>query len=248
MLAACQSSSEQTRLARLSPEGLYERATSSMRGGDFADAIQVYEALYARYPFTAQGRQSRLDVIYAYYRQGEKESAKDAAETFIRENPTHPRIDYAWYMKGLVDFERTPHRIERWFNVDLSERPPTTATEALDSFRTVIERFPKSQYAPDARQRMIYLRNRLADHDLGVARYYATRGAWVAAAQRTRQVVQDFDGAPAVKDSLRLLIRCYNELNLPELAENATTVFRENFPDEPLDYVEKGDSWWRFWS
>lgn len=248
ILAACQGNSQQNRLARLTPEALYQQAESALRAGNYEESIRVYEALNARYPFTNQGRQSRLDIIYAYYRAGEKESAKDAAETFIRENPTHPRIDYAWYMKGLIDFERTPQAIERWLRVDLSERPPSTAADSLQSLRTVVERFPKSAYAGDARKRMVYLRNRLADHELSIARYYASRKAWVAAAQRSQQVIEDYDGAPAVKDALRLLIRSYNELEFTELAENASKVFVQNFPDEPLEFVEKGDSWWRFWS
>ena len=248
VIAACAgSSTSQSRLARQTPETLYADGERALRASDYGQAIAIFEALNARYPFTPHARQSRLDIMYAYYKAGEKESAKDAADTFIRENPTHPRIDYAWYLKGLIDFERTPHRIERWLDVDLTERPPTTAQEALQSFRTVIERFPKSAYAPDARQRMVYLRNRLATHDLQVAGYYASRGAWIAAAQRSRQVIEDYDGAPAVKDALRLLIRSYNELNFTELADNTAKVFRENYPDEPLDSTRKGDSWWKFW-
>jgi outer membrane protein assembly factor BamD len=248
ILSACQGSTQQSRLGRLTPEALYGQAESALHSGNYQEAIATYEALNARYPFTAQGKQSRLDIIYAYYRAGEKESARDAADSFIRENPTHPRIDYAWYLKGLVDFERTPQFIERWMNVDLSERPPTTASDALQSFRIVVERFPKSPYAGDARHRMVYLRNRLADHDLQIARYYASRKAWVAAAQRSQQVIEEFDGAPAVKDALRLMIRSYNELGFSELADNAKKVFAENFPDEPLEFVDKGDSWWKFWS
>src|SRR5688572_7891991 len=109
------------------PAQVYERASRALRNGDYPLAIRVYEALMARYPFAAETRQSRLDVIYAYYRAGESESAIDAADTFIRENPTHPRIDYAWYLKGLTDFERLPNFMERWFRVDLDKRPPTQA-------------------------------------------------------------------------------------------------------------------------
>ena len=184
----------------------------------------------ARYPFTPQSRQGRLDIIYAYYKLGEKESAKDAADTFIRENPTHPRIDYAWYIKGLIDFERTPHRIERWLDVDLSDRPPATARDSFTALRTVVERFPKSPYAPDARRRMIYLRNRVAYYELSVAQHYAQRGAWVAAAQRSRRTIEQYDGAPAVKDALRIMYRAYNELDYAELAaEHGKGVPRE-FP------------------
>ena len=109
-----------------SPEVLYKKAHKSLDSYDFNAAIKQYEALTARFPFTDQARQARLDLIYAYYRAGEGESATDAAETFIRENPTHPRVDYAWYVKGLVDFERSPNALEHLFRVDLSERPPST--------------------------------------------------------------------------------------------------------------------------
>ncbi len=140
--------------------------------GDYPLAIRVYEALMARYPFAAETRQSRLDVIYAYYRAGESESAIDAADTFISENPTHPRIDYAWYLKGLTDFERMPNFMERWFRVDLNKRPPTQARRSFLAFATVVEQFPNSEYAHDARRRMVYLRNRLADYEIAVANYY----------------------------------------------------------------------------
>ena len=154
--------------------------------GDYPLAIRIYEALMARYPFAAETRQSRLDLIYAYYRAGESESAIDAADTFIRENPTHPRMDYAWYLKGLTDFERMPNFMERWFRVDLNQRPPTRRAGRSRPFQTVVEQFPKSEYAHDARRRMVYLRNRLADYEIAVAKYYVGRGAYVAAAQRAK--------------------------------------------------------------
>ena len=167
------------------PALVYERAHRALMQGDYPLAIKVYEALMARYPFAAETRQSRLDVIYAYYRAGESESAIDAADTFISENPTHPRIDYAWYLKGLTDFERLPNFMERWLRVDLNKRPPTEARRSFLSFSTVVEQFPNSEYAHDARRRMVYLRNRLADYEIAVANYYVSRGAYVAAAQTT---------------------------------------------------------------
>jgi outer membrane protein assembly factor BamD len=205
----------------------------------------VYEALTARYPFTDQARQARLDIIYAYYRNREKESAIDAADTFIRENPTHPRIDYAWYLKGLVDFERTPYRIERWLRVDLTERPPSTARKSFQAFKTVVDQFPKSAYAADSRRRMIYLRNRLADYEMQVARYYVERGAWVAAAQRSKQTIEQFDGAPAVREAMEILVRSYQQLGYQELAANAEKVYVENYPDAPRRGPQR--SWWQVW-
>jgi outer membrane protein assembly factor BamD len=245
-LAGCKGNSLSQRLSRLTPEALYARAQQSMRSQDFGDAIKVYEALTSRYPFTEQARQSRLDLIYAYYKNREKESAIDAAETFIRENPTHPRVDYAWYLKGLVDFERQPYAFERWMRVDLTQRPPSTARKSFQAFRTVVEQYPKSAYATDARKRMTYLRNRLADYEMQVAAYYVQRGAWVAAAQRAKETIEQYDGAPAVRPALQTLIHAYHELGYAELEANAQKVYAENFPD--AGNVKTGDrAWWQFW-
>jgi outer membrane protein assembly factor BamD len=246
----CQSTGkrDQQRLARMTPEVLYDRGSKALKSGNYQDAVKDFEALTARYPFTPQSRQGRLDIIYAYYKIGEKESAKDAAETFIRENPTHPRIDYAWYIKGLIDFERAPYRLERWMDVTLVDRPPVTARDAFTSLRMVVERFPKSPYAPDARRRMIYLRNRMAEYDLGIAQYYAQRDAWVAAGQRARETIELYDGAPATKDALRIMYRSYIELNYKELAANTEKVFHENYPEDSIGLPKRPRNWWKFWT
>jgi outer membrane protein assembly factor BamD len=250
LVAGCASNKvrDQQRLAKLTPEKLYERGQKSLRASDYQDAVQVYEAMMARYPFALESRQARLDIIFAYYRMGEKESAKDAAETFIRENPTHPRVDYAWYLKGLIDFERTPYTVERWLRVDLTERAPLTAKDAFQSLRTVVTRYPKSIYAADARRRMIYLRNRLAGYEMQVAHHYMERQAWVAAAQRARQTVEQYDGAPAAKEALQVMYLCYRKLDYKELAENTEKVFHENFPNDAIEpRGATGGSWWKFW-
>ena len=141
-------------LQQSSPEVLYKKAKKSLDSYDYNTAIKGFENLTARFPFTDQARQSRLDLIYAYYRAGEGESATDAADTFIRENPTHPRVDYAWYIKGLTDFERQPNVLERWFHADLTQRPPSNAKKAFTAFRTVVEQFPKSDFAKKARKEL----------------------------------------------------------------------------------------------
>jgi outer membrane protein assembly factor BamD len=171
-------------------------------------------------------------LIYAYYKGREAESALDAADTFVRENPTHPRVDYAWYLKGLVDFERTPNIFERVFKADLNQRPPQTARKSFAAFRKVVEDYPKSAYAHDARQRMIYLRNRLADYDLYVARYYVKRGAWVAAAQRAKLTIEQYDGAPAVREAMEILINSYDRLGMEPLAAQAREVYKANYDGE----------------
>jgi outer membrane protein assembly factor BamD len=232
------------------PEVVYERARRAVLQGDYPFAIRVYEALMARYPFAEETRQSRLDVIYAYYRAGEADSAIDAADTFIRENPTHPRIDYAWYLKGLVDFERMPNFLERWFRVDLNQRPPTNARRSFAAFATVVQQFPTSDYAHDSRRRMVYLRNRLAEYEIAVARYYVDRGAYVAAAQRAKVAVEEFDGSPAVRQALEIMVYCYEKMDLEELADKTRVMYRANYEGE----IGEGRSqpvtkrkWYKLW-
>jgi outer membrane protein assembly factor BamD len=229
------------------PGIIYERAQTSLSQQDFNNAIRLLEALVARFPFAEEARQARIDLIYAYYRSRETESALDAADTFIRENPTHPRIDYAWYLKGLVDFERSPNFLERWFDVDLNERPPQTARKAFAAFRKVVEDYPKSEYAHDARRRMIYLRNRLADYQLYVARHYMERGAWVAAAQRAKETIEQFDGAPAVREALEIMVQAYERLGMKELADQTRQVYAANFGGDGEKVVPYKRPWWKPW-
>jgi len=230
-----------------SPEQLYGEARKDLRSGNYQGAIQKYENLEARYPFSEQAKQGQLDLLYVYYKNHSLESAIDQADQFIRENPTHPRIDYAWYIKGLVDFERTPNFFEKVFNADLDQRPPQTARKSFAAFRKVAEEYPKSQYAHDARRRMIYLRNRLADYELNVARYYIERGAWVAAAQRAKICIEQYDGAPAVREAMQILIQSYERLGLEPLTAQARAVYQLNFQGEAeLKAVarDKKRRWW----
>lgn len=225
------------------PETLYQNAQSALRSNNYDAAIRAYEALEARFPFSDSARQGKLDLMYAYYKNDEVESAVDAADQFIRENPTHPRVDYAHYIKGLVYFERTPNFLERFFNVDLSERPPADARKSFAAFQTIVQQHPKSEYAHDARRRMIYLRNRLADYEVAVGRYYMRRGAYVGALARAKYVIETYDGAPAVREALEIMTRAYRELEMTELAAQAETIYKENFPDT-AERVAKKDHWW----
>lgn len=244
LLGACRNSPD--RDLQSSPEVLYERASKALRNSNYEGAIRVYEALEARYPFSDSARQGKLDLMYAYYKNREVESAVDAADQFIRENPTHPRVDYALYIKGLIYFERTPNIIERIFNVDLSERPPSDARRSFASFQQLVQQHPKSEYAHDARRRMIYLRNRLADYEVSVARYYMRRGAFVGALARSKYVLETYDGAPAVREALEIMARAYRSLDMPELAKQAEVVYQENFPDSAERVASKGRWWWPF--
>jgi outer membrane protein assembly factor BamD len=227
----------------LQPGRMYEKAHKLLLGGDYRGAVRYYEALDARYPFSDEARQSRLDIIYAYYRSREQESAIDAADQFIRENPTHPRVDYAMYLRGLIYFERSPNFLERWFHTDLEQRPPQDVRRAFDAFDQLIKQHPQSIYAHDARQRMIYLRNRLADYEVYVAEHYLKREAWVAAIDRARYCIENYDGAPATRQALEIMISAYQGLGLDDLAERSQEVFALNYPNsEPVKHNKK--SWW----
>ena len=174
----------------------------------------------------------------------EQESAVDAADQFVRENPTHPRVDYAMYLRGLIYFERSPNFLERWFNTDLNERPPQDVKRAFDAFDQLIKQRPDSIYSHDARQRMVFLRNRLADYEVYVADHYMRRQAYVAAIDRARYCIENYDGAPAVRQALEIMIASYRGLGLDDLAERSQEVFALNYPDATLEKHEK--KWWRF--
>ncbi|HET7755634.1 MAG TPA: outer membrane protein assembly factor BamD [Steroidobacteraceae bacterium] len=233
---------------KVTPEILFKRAKKNLEDNNFNGAIKGYEALTARFPFSDEARQARIDLIYAYYRAGEGESATDAADTFIRENPTHPRVDYAYYVKGLVDFERTPNALERLFRADLTKRPPSTARKAFAAFKVVVEQYPKSEYAHDALQRMVYLRDRLASYEVHVAQYYLRRGAYVAAAQRAKAAIEQYDGAPAERDALAVMIESYDKLGLKPLADQAREVYAANYSGEvrPSQAAARR-AWWKLW-
>jgi outer membrane protein assembly factor BamD len=230
---------------QLAPEKLYERAHRTLMSGDHRNAVRYYEALEARYPFSDFARQARLDILYAYYKSRQPESAIDSADQFIRENPAHPRVDYAWYIKGLVHFARSANFLERWFRADLTERPPQDARSSFQAFAMLVERFPDSPYAHDARARMIFLRNRLADYEVHVAGYYLKRKAWVAALARARFCIENYDGAPAIRPALEIMAAAYEGLGMGELAERSRAVHALNFPEAPAR-TRSGRDWWPF--
>jgi len=229
--------------AKSGPEVLYARAQKNMKNSSYGEAIKQLEALQSRFPFSEPARQAQLDLIYAYYKNREVDPAIDAADTFIRENPTNPRVDYAYYMKGLVYFERQANFLERWFHVDLSRRPPVNAKKSFEAFDDLVKKYPHSQYVADSRQRMIFLRNRLADFELYVARYYMRRGAYVGALNRAKFCIDNYDGAPAVQGSMQVLVEAYRKLNMVDLAQNAERVYADNYPGSVNDIQKK--SWWR---
>ena len=233
---------------RGSPEYIYQSARRDLDNSNWQAAVKKYEALEARFPFSDPAKQGHLDLMYAYFRNHEDESAIDQAEQFIRENPTHPRVDYAHYIKGLVYFEGGANWLERFFHADINKRPPQEARQSFQSFQTLTQQFPKSPYYADARQRMIYLRNRLADYELQVARYYMKRGAYVGAANRARGVIETYDGAPATIEALKIAAAAYRKLGIDDLAGMVDTVRAQNLPADEASRSQKSDKhWWKFW-
>jgi outer membrane protein assembly factor BamD len=207
---------------------LYAEASSELDSKNYARAIEYYEKLEARYPFGRYAMQSQLDVAYAHYRADEPEAAIAAADRFIKLYPQNPYVDYAYYLKGLVNYNRSVGFLDRYIPTDPSQRDPGAALDAFADFSVLVERFPDSRYAEDARQRMLYLRNNLARHEVNVARYYMRRGAFLAAANRANYVIERFQRTSAVESALEILVDAYTALDKSELAADAQRVLDIN--------------------
>lgn len=210
----------------------YELARESVSRSNYRRGIEIYEAIQARYPFSDLARQIQLELMFAYYEANMRELAIEAAETFIRENPIHPRVDYALYIQALSYFEAEPNFIERWFRRDMSKRPPKEVEISYVTLRRLVERYPASAYAADAQQRMIYLRNRLAAYENHVADFYLRRGAYVAAVNRAKRAVEEYNGADTTALSLKTMATAYERLGMADLAADTRRVLSNNYPDE----------------
>ena len=206
----------------------YSEAKAALDGGDYQTAIKYYEGLEARYPFGRYAQQAQLDVAYAYYKYDEPESAVAAVDRFIKLQPRHPSVDYAYYLKGLVNFNRGTSLFDRFIPSDPSQRDPGAAITSFKDFAELVEKFPESKYAEDARLRMIYLRNNLANYEVHVARYYMKRQAYVAAVNRTNHVIEKYQRTPAVRDALEIQIAAYTALGMDDLAADAGRVLELN--------------------
>lgn len=231
LMAGCAGNGEQETVIDNLTEA-YESAKRSVSLGNYQRAIQIFEVIQARYPFSEIARQVQLDLMYAYYKSGQKEQAIEAADTFVRENPIHEKVDYALYIKGLTYFEDEAGFLERRFKKDIAERPPKDVEEAYSTFRRLIERYPASEYASDAEQRLVFLKNRLAAYENNVADYYLRRGAYVAALNRAKNALEEYNGAPANAESLKIMEAAYDKLGMHDLAADARRVRELNFPED----------------
>lgn len=228
ILTACASAPEEQPDQDLSAATLYQNARAAWQRGDYDLAASRLEALEARYPFGTYAEQAQLDIIYVYHKNEEPASAVAAAERFIRLNPRHPRVDYAWYMKGVARQEQGRGFLDDLLDIDRAARDPEPLRKAFDAFRTLIERYPDSDYVANARERMRAIRDQLAKHEMQIASFYAERKAWVAAANRATHIIREYEGTPAVASALRLLERVYGQLDMSSLRRDVRRVLERN--------------------
>jgi len=231
MTAAC--SGQRERPAQMTEQEIYEAAQRNLRNDRFSLAVRNLQLLESRFPFGPYAEQAQLELIYAHYRNFEPEAAIAAADRFIRLHPQSPNVDYAYYMRGLANYTDGSGLFERFLPTDMTQRDPGRAIQALEDFRQLLFRFPESRYAPDAKARVLYLRARLARHEINVANYYFKRRAYLAAANRGRYVVENFPQTHAVGDALAVKVQAYQLLGMEDIANESLEVLRLNFPDHP---------------
>ncbi len=233
VLAACSSQEEIEGPKYTTEKEFYDAAQRQLNGQRWELAIENLQALEANFPFGTYAEQAQLELIYAYYRNYEHEAASAAADRFVRLHPQHRNVDYAYYMKGLSSFTEGSGMFERFLPTDLTSRDPGAARQSFAHFSQLLAQFPNSEYAADARKRMIYLRNLLARYEVHVANYYLKRGAYVAAANRGRYIIESFQQTPAVPDALAVMVQSYHLIGLEDLAEQALATLQLNYPRHP---------------
>ena len=224
---------------------LYADAKDSLDRNNWRKAVQEYRLLQVRYPFGRYTEQSMLDLAFAYYKSGQPEGALSTLDRFIRTYPTHPNIDYAFYLKGLVNYDQNLGFLEKVMPERVRDRDQTASLDSFADFKELLRRFPDSRYAGDARQRMVYLRNNLAAYEVAVAEYYMRREAFIAVTNRSRYVLENYPGTPQNADALMLLHQAYTELSMPELADDAWAVLELNYPEHYYVLGKKKPRTWR---
>jgi outer membrane protein assembly factor BamD len=233
-----------------SAQRLYGEAKDAMSNKDWPRAIKYLEKLEARYPYGRFAQQAQLEIAYAHWKDNERASAIAAVERFIKMYPNHANADYAWYLKGLINFNDQYILFSHVFTPDMTDRDPKSTRESFNAFKEVVTRFPDSRYVADSVARMRYLVNALASHEVHVARYYMKRGAYLAAANRAQFAIRHYSQAPAIEEAVFVLVKAYDALGMDELRDAADRVMRKNFPDSR--YLKAGGErkdvpWWRLW-
>jgi outer membrane protein assembly factor BamD len=249
-LSACSSGPKEDPNSQASLDKLYAEAKDDLNSGSYDRAIKSLERIEGRAAGTLMAQQAQLDLAWAYHRSGERAQALTTLDRFIKLNPSSPALDYALYMKGLVNFNEDLGLFGRLARQDIAERDQQASRDALLAFKQVVEQFPESRYAADAAVRVNYITNTLAIYEIHVARYYFNRQAYVAAANRAQTAVADFQYAPATEEALYLMVQSYDKLGLEALRDDALRVLKQNFPNSAFlkqGYAGRGKAWWQFW-
>ena len=249
MLAACSSTPDDA-TASWSPNKIYAQAKDEVAAGSYDKAIPLFEKLEGRAAGTPLAQQAQLEKAYAHFKAGDQAQAIAALDRFMKLHPASPALDYALYLKGLVNFNDELGPFSFLARQDLSERDQKAAKESFEAFKELVARFPDSRYTPDAKARMTYIVNSLAQYEVHVARYYFQRGAYVAAISRAQNALTDYQGVPALEEALFILVRSYDALGMEQLRDDAKRVLAANYPNS--DYLTRGfrsaqGPWWRIW-
>jgi outer membrane protein assembly factor BamD len=250
VLAGCSSLKDDDKTATWSPNRIYAEAKDEMNSGAYDKAVPLLEKLEGRAAGTPLAQQAQLDRAYAQYKAGEQAQAQATLDRFIKLHPASPAVDYALYLKGIVNFNDNLGLFSWISKQDLSERDQKAAKESFESFRELVTRFPDSRYTPDARARMTYIVNSLAQYEVHVARYYYQRGAYVAAINRAQAAVADYRDVPALEEALAILMRSYDALGMAQLRDDTRRVLAKTYPQSPyLGGPQKPGStpWYKFW-
>ena len=232
-----------------SAQRLYGEAKDEMASKNWTKAIKLLEKLEARYPYGRYAQQAQLEVAYAHWKDNERASAVAAADRFIKLYPNHPNVDYAYYLKGLINFNELSGLLTWLTSPDMTDRDPKATREAFEAFKEVVTRFPDSRYADDSAARMRYLVNALASNEIHVARYYMKRSAYLAAANRAQDAITRFPNSPSHRESLDVMIEAYDRMSMNELRDDTKKVLARNFPSDRMgqEGQNRTKSWWKFW-
>ncbi|MGI4814769.1 MAG: outer membrane protein assembly factor BamD [Janthinobacterium lividum] len=231
---------------------LYAEAKEALDGNDYSKCAKYFERLEGRDPFGPFAQQAQINVAYCNWKDNETAAAEQGIDRFIKLHPDHPSIDYAYYLKGLIDFNDDLGLFGRFSGQDLSDRDPKALRDSYDSFKIVVDRYPQSKFAPDSAQRMRYIVNALAKHEVHAAEYYQRRGAYVAAINRAQMALKDYQGAPATEDALQVMVQSYQALGQQQLADDTRRVMASTFPDSPYLTGRSRNRapdrhWWQLW-
>jgi outer membrane protein assembly factor BamD len=244
LVASCATNFDETK--DWSPERIYSAAREELDSRNYQKAIGYYEKLESRYPYGRYAQMAQIESAYAYWKDNETAQALAACDRFIKMHPDHPNVDYAYYLKGRINFNDDLGVMGYLAQKDMTERDPRAAQDAFDAFRELVTRFPQSKYAADARSRMTYLVNALASAEVNVAEYYLRRGVYVAAVNRAQYALTNYPRAPAIERALTVLVKAYDAMGLTELRDDANRTLATNFPDKKVK-VGQREKWWHFW-